>query len=401
MNIGSLFIKLGVTGANKAVGSLNGVSKRLGDVSHSALLAKAAILGAFYATSRMLSSSSAAGQTLAATATQLGINVEELQKYQAAARMVGATNDDVSASFAGLQSTFTRALMGDRAEGLNQIASATGAFSEEDIRDFMRDPTKAIKPLMDFMRDDTIELGLRNEAIKSLGLTSKMIEAITQQAFTPSALASAGRFTLSGSDIKSMQEANRSWAELGLTMEHAVNKFNAVNGKQLAEDMLMVSRSVIELTENIIRLANELRVFEHLSNVLKFASAITSRGLSNRMEQSAREAYGSDSFTNQLRVFRDMLFNTHPSERGDGEHFQDEALQERYRQAIQGRTLSPQQLTPTMPNTTNNNQSTQSNVTVNQNLNFRHDGRDASRLSEAAGSGAKRALTGTMRGRGN
>src|ERR1700744_4238817 len=104
MDIGSLFLNLGIKGSEKTVGALTDVKKGLGELGSMSLEAKAGIVAAMYALEQLFATSGKAGTDLTNFNAITGESVKTLQQYQYAARQVGVSNQEVEGSFKTLQS---------------------------------------------------------------------------------------------------------------------------------------------------------------------------------------------------------------------------------------------------------------------------------------------------------
>src|SRR5580698_7170089 len=185
MDIGSLFLNLGVRGTDKTVGALTNVKKGLSETASLSLEAKAGIVGAIYALERLFATSGKAGTNLANFNAVTGESVKTLQQYQYAARQVGISNEDVEGSFKGLQSAMTKTLIGEGApKGLARVGLLTGGISQQDIKKFAEQPQLLIQRLQEYSKKET-NIGLRNETLKSFGISEGMIAALSRQAFRP------------------------------------------------------------------------------------------------------------------------------------------------------------------------------------------------------------------------
>jgi len=112
MEIAELFVRLGVKGASETKTALTSTKNTLGEVSTSALAAKAAIVATIYAVERLMSTSANAGNGLQQFSDLTGLSAEQLQRYQFAARQAGATNENLTSSIKGVQSAITNMLLG-------------------------------------------------------------------------------------------------------------------------------------------------------------------------------------------------------------------------------------------------------------------------------------------------
>lgn len=260
MNVAELFVSLGIKGADKTVGALTGVKKGLQDVASTSLETKAAIIGAMYALERLFAASGKTGTDLANFNSLLGVSAQTLQQYQYAARQVGVSNQEVEGTFKSLQGAVTKTLLGEGApKGLARVAQLTGGITAQDLKRFQEQPQLLIQKLQEYAQKET-STGLRNEVLKSFGITDNMISAFNRNAFRPDMLAKAPAYN--DSEIKSLDRANIAWSNLGNQIEMAVGHFNALHGGQLVGDISKIVEQIIKLANAFVLLSEKAHIFE-------------------------------------------------------------------------------------------------------------------------------------------
>lgn len=324
------------------------------------LEAKAAIIGAMYALQRLFSASGQRGTDLANFNSLLGVSTKTLQEYQYAARQVGVSNQEVEGSFKAIQGAMTKTLMGEGApKGLDWVAKLTGGISPEDIENFAKQPQLLIQRLQEYAQKET-NVGLRNETLKSFGIGDNMIAALTRNAFTPEVMSKAP--TYSDSEVNALDKANIAWSNLGNKIEMAVGRFNAMHGGQLVKDISMITDKVLGLTEAFIKLADKLKIFQLIGKSFEGWGMIFDSlsggvdALNDPVKGKALKEGASDLLSDIPGMLSYLLSDL----TGDGS--------------------AVNTIAPTMPVAPKDNNSTQ-NVSVQQTLNFQHDGKDATRTS--------------------
>jgi hypothetical protein len=312
MIIGRLFVALGVKGPKKALSAIGDVKKGLKETAGVGLETKAAIIGAVYALERMFSRSNQAGADLMNFNATLGVSAKTLQQYQYAARQVGVSNAAVEGTFRSLQSTITNTLMGKGApEGLARVAQVVAQVGKNmsafDLTEFKDDPSKLIQRLQEYAQLEK-DAGMRNAVLKSFGLGDDMIAALTRNAFRPEVMAKAPTYT--DSQIKALDQNNAAWSNLGNKIEMAFGKLNAQHGGQLVRDIDKITTAAIKLSEQLLKTANDLKVFELISNVFKGWTSLLSGDMTAATKDLAKTRYGDDGLLNQARVLFDALMGT-------------------------------------------------------------------------------------------
>lgn len=272
MDIGSLFLSLGIKGTEKTLGALTGVKKGLSETASLSLEAKAGILGAMYALEQLFAASGHAGTELTNFNALTGQSVQTLQQYEYAARQVGVSNQEVDSSFKNLQSTMTKTLMGEGApKGLARVSLLTGGLTQKDIQEYAKQPALLIQRLQEYAQKET-NVGLRNETLKSFGLGENMVAALSRNAFRPEILKKAP--TYSDAEVGKLDKANIAWSNLGQKIQMAVGHFNALHGGQLVSDISKIVDQVIRLTEAFLKLSDKLHFFEGIGKIFQGWSEI-------------------------------------------------------------------------------------------------------------------------------
>lgn len=109
MNIGSLFVLLGVKGADKTQKQIKGVRDDMISVSKSGLGAIAAIAGVSYGLKGLYDASLRSGVGLQKFANFTGESIDKLQRWQYMGRQFNVANEEMAASIQGIQAAMDTA----------------------------------------------------------------------------------------------------------------------------------------------------------------------------------------------------------------------------------------------------------------------------------------------------
>lgn len=263
MNVGELFVNLGIKGSEKTVGALSGVTKGLGEAKSMSIEAKAAILGAVYAFERMMQNSGRAGTDLTNFAALTGLSAKSLQQWQWAAMQAGDTTEDFTSSLKGVQSAVNNML-------LNKSAPEYIGMITRNVKNFdpsrLRDTFYLMQKLQEAAQNMPADLG--TTMLRSFGLGDPTIAAMRRNAFTPEMMAKAP--TYSDGEVKQLDKANIAWSNLGNKIEMAFGHFNAKHGGQLVADISKITDQVIRLAEALEKVAEDLKIFAGISKALGF-----------------------------------------------------------------------------------------------------------------------------------
>lgn len=275
MNIGELFINLGIKGSEKTVAALGGVKKGLGEVSSMSLEAKAGIIAAIYALEKLTSASFATGNELKNFSTVTGVSAKTLQQYEYAGKRVGATNQEIEGSFKNLQSAMTKALLNKGVpESLGLIGRTLKQnFTQDSIKDFAAHPEKLLQVLQQYAQTEK-NIGVRNESLKAFGINDNVIAGMAANVFRPEILNRAP--IISDKEIDSLQKGNAALSDLGNHIEKAFAHFNAKHGQQMVADLTKITDAIIKLVTALTDLAEKLHLFDALSGVITNVATLIS-----------------------------------------------------------------------------------------------------------------------------
>lgn len=267
MNVGELFINLGIKGSDKTVKALSDVKMGLGEAKSMSLEAKAGILGAMYALEQLFAASGAMGTGLTNMTTLLGMSAKTLQQYDYAARQVGLTNQEMESTFVSLQSKMTQASLGKGVpEGMALMAQKTRQTLAQDLVKFGDNPDQLLQRLQEYATNEK-NTKLANEVLKSFGLSGGMISGLRRRAFTPEILARAP--TYSEGELRALDRANIAWSNLATKIEMAIGHFNALHGGQLVNDISKVTDSVLKLVGALAKLADSVKLFSIIGKIFQ------------------------------------------------------------------------------------------------------------------------------------
>lgn len=362
MNIGEMFVALGVKGSEKTLAGLGAVRKGMNDLFSTSLETKAGIIGAMYAAERLFAKSGATGTGLTNFTALTGKSAIELQRWQYAARQAGVANEEFTGSFKSVQGAMTNMLMGKGApEGLALVASKVGFDAKR-----ARDTFYVMEQLQKFAKSAPADVG--NAVLKSFGLGEGTVAAMRRGAFNAQAFAAAP--TYSQKEVGQLDKANIAWSNLGNQIEMAVGRFNASHGGQLVQDISKLVPKVLTLVEAFTKLADKLKIFQGIGKVFEGWSLIfdkVSSGVDSITgaigDEGKRKTLGDDTlqfFKEMPGVFKVMAEDLLPGSKAVA-------------------SGSPAVVGPP----TNVAGGAQNNIVVHQNLTFQHDGKDPKKTEES------------------
>lgn len=328
MNIAELFVNLGIKGSEKTLSALGGVKKGLGDITSTSLETKAAILAVMYGLEQMTAKSGAAGTGLTNFTAFTGQSAKQLQQWTYAARQAGESSEEFTNNVKSVQSALTKTLMGEAApKGLAMVARATGGITKEQLKAMAENPFLMLERLQQYALKEK-NTGLRNEVLKSFGLSEATISGMARNAFNPGVFAKAP--TYSDKELGSLDKSNIAWSNLGQKIEMAFGHFNAKHGQELVGEIDHIAMAVIKLSEALILLADKAKVFGLIGWAAEKATAllqVMGIGVDDALgkhKKGDNAVLGKDSWIRKALDWRDDVdkkglnfFDQHKTDIGD------------------------------------------------------------------------------------
>lgn len=261
MTVGELFVNIGVKGAEKSVGAIEGVRKGMKEVESTSLAAKAGILGVLYGLQQLMSKSADAGNGLKQFSDFTGLSNQKLQQWQYAARQFGVSSEEIVSSTKAVQNAMSNMLLGKGApEGMAMLANKVGFDPKK-----ARDTFYVMEQLQKFAQKVPADVG--NNMMKSFGLSEGTILAMRKNAFNPAAMAKAP--TYNEGEINKLQKVDVAWANLGQKIQMAMGHLNAKHGLGLVGDIEKLVPSIIHLIEAFTLLSEKLQLFKGIGLIFE------------------------------------------------------------------------------------------------------------------------------------
>lgn len=368
MTIAELFVELGIKGSEKTVQGLKSVRNGLGDLKTMSLETKAAIAAAVYGLQHMMSQSAQMGTGLTNFTALTGLSAKTLQQWQYAARQAGVSGEELTGSLKAVQQGMTNMLMGKGApEGMGLLANKVGFDPKR-----ARDTFYVMEQLQKFARSG-VSNDMANTVMKSFGLSEGTIAAMRRQVFTPAMFAKAP--TYSEGETKQLDRVNVAWSNLGNKIQMAFGRFTSKHGMQLVSDISKITDQVVRLADAFMRLADKLKFFQGIAKVFEGWSMIFN-GITNTVNDISSDKGG---------VLSGMWKKTKEVGAGAMDAYKGMQIEEQERiQAMIQRNAA--EFKNRQGGTSNTN-----TLTVNQNLNFQHDGKDHAKTSKSVNDAVQKA----------
>lgn len=211
MTAGELFVTIGIKGQDAALKAVSSIKSGLAEIGESSMATKAALAGVVYGLEQMMATSMRTGAELRTFETVTGQSAVTLQKYQYLARQVNVSNEDMTASFKGIQKTMNDMLLtGQVPPGLKFLFQKVG-FDPSRARDI----PYVIEKLRDAAK--TLPADVFSRFAQSLGAT---------EGFISFAIRSKGEIkdvkdsmVMSEAQITALAKVDAAWANLWNTFK--------------------------------------------------------------------------------------------------------------------------------------------------------------------------------------
>lgn len=267
MNVGELFVNLGVKGADSSGKAIKGIGEGLKGVKSTSLEAKAAILGLMYGFERLMSASGQMGTNMQNFNALTGVSARDLQQWQYAMRQAGGSADEATTSIKAVQNAMEMVNIGkDVPAGLARIGQLTGGVSPKEAREAAENPMAMMRRLREYAEKEQ-DIALRNINLKSMGLSETMIAGLTRGKFDDKNLNRAP--LVSDKEIKNLVAVDVAWTNLGMKIQRAMDHFTAKHGMSITDDISRITDKVILLAEAFTRLLEKVQAFKAVGNLFE------------------------------------------------------------------------------------------------------------------------------------
>lgn len=262
MTIAELFVKLGITGADKTKKEVAGIGESLKDVGAVAIETKVLIAGVVAALYKFTSEGSKAGTSLIQFSTLTGMSMKELQKYEYAMIQGGGTTDDFRQSITGLQDTMVNMALGKGVpEGLSVIDKVV-KFDRTKVKDMFY----VIQKLQEFATNPNISPEMKAHWLKSFIPNQNTISSLMQGVFNKKNFDAAP--ILGDGEAKGLKNIDRGWENLFQKMKIGMAKLNLHVSPALIKSLSDALPSIFKLAEAFAKLAESTHFIEGLAKIM-------------------------------------------------------------------------------------------------------------------------------------
>lgn len=265
MNIGELFISLGIKGAEKTLNALSNVKDSISKISSTSLEAKAAILGIVYALEQLTTGSAKEGAHLQNFSAYLDMSVESLEKWRYAAKQGGISNQEFDAS---LKSIYDH-IKDYNTSGKLPFPELNAIFAQETQFDFTKPfKTEDILPkLLEFSQNKNYSKNIIEKILDSWGLSPSEIGSAIEGRFNAANVANAP--FLKESEVNKLSKINVEWENLEAKVQMFFDHFTAKNGEEIVTTLSKLADKFLSIANSIEKISSHAGIFKTITQALE------------------------------------------------------------------------------------------------------------------------------------
>lgn len=291
MQIGEMFVNLGIKGSDKTVAALSATGKGMSEIKSMSLETKAAIVGVFYGLEQLMSHSAALGTSLTQSTALLGVSAKTLQQWQYAGVQAGDTMDGVTASLKGISSAMAEIYVGGGpAKYLGLVGERLLGKGGFDVNKAMKDPLYVMERLQTLAKDSSIPTGVLTKVMQSFGVGEGTNVALRKDAFEKGNFDKAP--VLSDAAIGRLQKVQAMWSNLSQHVEMIFANFTQKHGAQLVTELSSIATALGNLADNLDNLAQKAGLFKDIAELFKVVNGA--------IEAKPGTAMGETTFTGTM-----------------------------------------------------------------------------------------------------
>lgn len=343
MQIGELFLKLGISGSSTVVKTLGDLKKEMFGVKDAALLMKAAVLASIYGLYSVGSKALDESTSLTNFSALIGDSSREFQKFDYVVRKFGGSEGSLKSFFRSTQKGFTDLLTTGSSSGIAFEAVAKklnrDIFTSSNIKRFAEKPLELLKVLQQYANTEK-DINIKDKVLASFGLSDDLISLLNQNKLNSQNISAAPSF--SDSSLKGLADVNAKFFEVGDQFTRNIkNIFATKEGQEFIAAIAQFSQAIVVLTREFTPVITT--VIKSLVEAINF--------------------WRSNPITDSLKGVLKGTFNDLKDAFGNDEEIQKKEVEEK----LFKRGIEPKQNT--------------SSISIDQTLNFQHDGKNSKEVA--------------------
>lgn len=255
MNVGELFVNLGVKGTDKTLNAFVQVKSGLSGIASTSLEAKAAIAGMLYGIEQLMSSSAQLGTNLVNFNALTGENIEKLSRLGNAAKLGGSSLEELESSMQNIQKIMTQfQSIGQMPQGAQLFFGKTNFDREKagDL-DYVLDKLREFSKMKEFP-------GLRNLVANQMGISGNLLAAMNRGFLDPDKLSRMPH--INESQARALDRVRQQMSMIEISWQKTFANLTSQNGGQFMTNMTNLSTSLQSLVMALNELSNTMHLLE-------------------------------------------------------------------------------------------------------------------------------------------
>lgn len=267
MQVGELFVNLGIKGTDSAVSALSGVRKKLNDVTSTSWQAKAGILGVMYGFAHLASGAAEVGASLTQFNNETDASIDKLQRWQNVLRQSGVTSEETESAIREVQKRMAgMVLRGDAPEALTAFTRVVGGIPQDKIND----PYYLFEKAREYAQRTKaggVDAGISNEILSSLIGNQRVIGALRTNHGDINKVDTRDIYT--GKQVAAQNKVSVGMSNIENRFEHGMGRIVAKFGPKMIGDISHLADQIVKMSDAFASFAENVHLLEGFSYVLK------------------------------------------------------------------------------------------------------------------------------------
>ena len=275
MNIGSLFVDIGLEGAGSAIRGIGSVTKGLRDASLIANQSLQFMTRFFESGKKIVLESSQMGTSILNNSKTLDIATTQLQKWDYAARLSGANIGEMDNAFKSLQSSILGLREGDAPEYFNMLFSEISKIDPEldTVRFLSGDLEYAMGVIRKVAKNSSADISIINAALSNLGFSEGVSNFLRLSDVNLNGISKD--LIISDKNVKNLNEMDKKITEIGQVWKVAFAEASTVFDKSFFTDLRDIIKELAELLKSVVQLMKDSGILKGTKDIAGFVSSET------------------------------------------------------------------------------------------------------------------------------
>jgi hypothetical protein len=260
MQVGELFVSLGVKGSDKTLGAIGGVKKGLSETKSMSLETTAALLAVFYALDKIITASGRLGTSMANFNATTGDSRKEVQQWSYALKQAGGSGEEMVAGFRAVSQAIAKMKLENVAPEKMGLLNNLVGFDMKKATEKATGDAYTLRKLRDAMIKT--DAATATALGKSFGLGETFVAAARRGKLSDAMLNSAP--VLSDRVLNKNDSQHIALENVKDKFERGMSTLMANHGDELVHAIEKMSNSLLKIIEILTLIANKFGVFKGL-----------------------------------------------------------------------------------------------------------------------------------------